>query len=407
MRIRLIGDLARDGRRVPSLTVRARLTALYGGLFLITGTLLLVITYVLQKRSVDQRTQRYSLNGAGTGQTGHRRAAAEAAGQATAQMRHTMEAIRAETLHQLLLDSAISVAVLAVVGLAVGYWLAGRVLRPVQHIAATARRLSGANLHERIQLEGPADEFTSLAATFDDMLDRLERSFADQRAFIANVSHELRNPLAAQRAAIQIGLARTTPESLTRVRTELLDANRRTETLIDGLLTLARSDSGLDHREPVELDVRARTAMDALRDFAAEAGVRIEVTTRPVVVNGDPVLLAQLVTNLVHNAVRYNHRGGRVEVTVTPEDGVRVANTGPVVPADRVAGLFQPFHRLDGSRLGTDGGAGLGLSIVRSIARAHGSTVTATARPAGGLDVRVPLPVVDHAPTGTLDSADR
>ncbi|MFC4533681.1 sensor histidine kinase [Sphaerisporangium dianthi] len=278
------------------------------------------------------------------------------------------------------------VAGVALIGVSLwaGWWLAGRTLRPLGRITATARRLSLTNLDERIALKGPKDELKELADTFDAMLDRLERAVTAQSRFVANASHELRTPLAIQRAAIQIGLADPTPDRIERFRAELLEANRRTERLIDGLLVLARGDHGLDEVETVRFDL---VAADVVAGFP-----RVTLRSRPTAVPGDPVLLTQLVTNLVENGVRHNVPDGSVEVQVTPDDGLVVSNTGPEVPADRIPELFEPFRRMAPDRTRSADGAGLGLSIVASIARAHAMTVTARPNPGGGLIVRCRLP---------------
>jgi signal transduction histidine kinase len=244
------------------------------------------------------------------------------------------------------------------------------------------------NLDERIALAGPRDELKELADTFDAMLGRLERAVESQRRFVANASHELRTPLAIQRAAIQIGLADTSPEQVERMRAELLEANRRTERLIDGLLTLARGERGLDTRDPVRLDEIAEEVVASSRPAAERAGLTIRAAIEPLTVAGDAVLLTQLTTNLLHNAVRYNHPGGEVYVGVSPEQGLTVRNSGPEIPAEQVPELFEPFRRLR-TRTGPADGAGLGLSIVASIAQAHDATVTALPNPGGGLDITV------------------
>ncbi|WP_051457922.1 sensor histidine kinase [Microbispora sp. ATCC PTA-5024] len=215
------------------------------------------------------------------------------------------------------------------------------------------------------------------------MLDRLERAVAAQSRFVANASHELRTPLAIQRAAIEIGLADPAPDRIERFRAELLEANRRTEHLIDGLLVLARGDHGLDEVEAVRFD---RVVGDVVAGFPG-----VTLRSRPTTVMGDPVLLTQLVTNLVDNGVRHNVPGGSVDVRVTPEGGLVVSNTGPRIPAERVPDLFEPFRRLAPDRTASAGGSGLGLSIVASIARAHAMTVTAVPNPGGGLTVRCGL----------------
>jgi Signal transduction histidine kinase len=263
---------------------------------------------------------------------------------------------------------------------------------PLQRITATARRLSLSNLDERIGLDGPPDELKELADTFDAMVERLRASADSQRRFVANAAHELRTPLATQRALIQIGLEDPTPERVAQTRADLLEVNRRTERLINGLLILAAAEHGLDDVEPVTLD---RVVEQAVGE-ASPNGVTVTVRRVPVLVRGDPVLLHRLVANLVDNALRYNRPDGTVhiELTTTGPSGsatLTVRNTGPVVPAERLDELFRPFSRLPHGRDRRDG-AGLGLSIVAAIARAHHAGLGAVANPDGGLTVTVRFP---------------
>jgi signal transduction histidine kinase len=272
------------------------------------------------------------------------------------------------------------------------WWLTGRLLRPLQRINSTARRLSLATLHERITLTGPRDELRELADNFDAMLDRIEDAVASQRRFIANASHELRTPLAVQRTAIEIGLVNPTPAKLARVRMELLRNAERSERLIEGLLALAEGERDLEAPTPVDLAALVAQAADEHRLAAEDAGVHLTVSTRPVTVIGDEVMLARLTANLVQNAVRYNRSGGNIAVELSPDATLVVRNTGPDVPTDRVDELFRPFQRLHAERVGPAEGAGLGLSIVSAIAHAHGGRVSAVANPGGGLTVTVTLP---------------
>jgi signal transduction histidine kinase len=292
-----------------------------------------------------------------------------------------------EVLQYQWMVTAITIATLTIVSVATGWWLAGRMLRPLRDITATARRLSLSNLHERIASNGPHDELRDLADTFDKMLERLERSVESQRLFIANAAHELRTPLATQRAAIQIGLDDPLPAHLVEVRETLLTHNRRTERLIDSLLVLAQAEHGLDTAQPVNLDVLARQAASE----GAPAGITVTVETEPVIVPGDPVLLNRLLVNLLQNAYRYNRPDGFVYIGLTADGTLTVRNTGPDVPPERISNLFQPFHRLH-SRTRADG-AGLGLSIVASIARAHHATLAARPNPGGGLELTVRFPL--------------
>lgn len=302
--------------------------------------------------------------------------------------------ISSRLVRQMLLYSALALAVLILLAFGLGWWLAGRALRPVHEMAAAARRLSSVNLHQRIPLHQPKDELRDLGESFNALLDRLGAAFASQQRFVANAAHELRTPLAIQRATIQIGLGDHPVDAaeLESVRDELLTANRRHEQLIDGLLLLARGEGGLDRLDPVDLTEVARDVLPPLTAEAARHAVELKLTTEEVVVDGDAVLLGQLLTNLVQNAIRYNHPDGRVDVRVA-RSSITVTNTGPLVPADAIDDLFEPFRRLHPDRTASASGAGLGLSIVRSIATAHGGTVTA--RPnatGGGLTVRVGLP---------------
>nr|WP_202481426.1 ATP-binding protein [Streptomyces sp. SID5594] len=295
-------------------------------------------------------------------------------------------------LSRLLTVSGISLAVYSALSVALAWWMAGRVLRPVGVITARARRLSGSNLHERIALQAPPGELKELADTFDGMLDRIEQLVAARQRFAANAAHELRTPLAVQRAAAEIGLADDPPpEKVAWIRDKLIDTADNSEQLIEGLLLLAVSDEGLRRRERVGLDATTATVTEALAAEAQERAVTVDVEARPVSVQGDPVLLDHLVHNLVANALRHNHPGGTVRVRVGP-GGLEVANTGPVVDPAAVPLLFEPFRRAQARRHAPGEGAGLGLSIVASVAGAHGGDVGATANPGGGLTARVTLP---------------
>nr|CEL19511.1 two-component sensor (kinase) [Kibdelosporangium sp. MJ126-NF4]CTQ94689.1 two-component sensor (kinase) [Kibdelosporangium sp. MJ126-NF4] len=298
---------------------------------------------------------------------------------------------RASTIQTLLLSSGIALLVAGGIAALASWYIAGRVLRPVHTITATARRLGAESLSRRIHLGGPDDELKELANTFDGMLDRLASAFDSQTHFVANASHELRTPLAVQRTLVEVAMAdpAATPE-LRRLGQHLLATNERSERLIEGLLVLARSDRGLRGRVPVQVDKVTETVLVGCIGMADEHNVTIHKTIRPRTVAGDPVLLERLITNLVHNAIRYNVPGGTVTVEVGDSPAVRVVNTGPVVPADALPGLFEPFRRLE--RTATSGGSGLGLSIVRSVVKAHDGSIGVAARPSGGLDMRIMLP---------------
>jgi signal transduction histidine kinase len=301
------------------------------------------------------------------------------------------------------LDNLLSRSLLALLGLAViafafGYAMAGRVLSPLGRITRTARAVAGSDLSRRIELDGPDDELKELADTFDDMLERLQRAFTAQQRFVGNASHELRTPLAINRTLLEVHLSDpNAPMELQQLGKTLLATNERSEQLVEGLLLLARSDNQIIERKPVDLAEVASQAIDQVHAEAEAKGVVIRGKREPAVVQGNGVLLERIALNLVQNAVRYNvPEGGWVEVTTEVQHGqavLVVSNTGPVVPAYEIDNLFEPFRRLRTERTGSDKGVGLGLSIARSVARAHGGHIAAQPREGGGLVMRVTLPL--------------
>ncbi|GHI92605.1 MULTISPECIES: ATP-binding protein [Streptomyces] len=381
---------------------RVRLATAIGAVVLLAGVVLLVFVVVLARygtaQQIDGMEIRYGgVTGGVSSGPAHSTGTVPAptgAGDRGIEVRkidRTVQAVQDTALRQTVLWSAVGLMITAVLAGVLGWWLAGRALRPVASMTAAARRISEQNLHQRLALTGPDDELHRLADTFDTMLDRLEGAFESQRRFVANASHELKTPLAVQRASIEVGLADPVTDGIAEVREDLLTANREAEQLINALLLLARSDRGLDETESVDL---ARTAHAVAAEHTARAtrhGVTLDVTApAPLTVVGNPLLLRHLLANLVHNAVQYNHPGGRVRVRVEDRT-VTVTNTGPHVPQDRVADLFEPFRRHARDRTATDG-HGLGLSIVRSISRAHDAALTAEAGKEGGLTVALHFP---------------
>ncbi|MFF3975852.1 sensor histidine kinase [Streptomyces sp. NPDC055808] len=386
-------------RRLVPATERARLTALYGGLLLLAGCVLVGVIYVFVQYGLDHRIGSAFTGVVPGGQATPRSPAtlpsdlvpSERAGKYA--RTQVVQVVAATTLDRLLTVSGIALAVFAVLSMLLAWWMAGRVLRPVGLITATARKLSGENLHQRIDLKGPPGELKQLADTFDEMLGRIEQLVGAQRRFAANAAHELRTPLAVQRAAAEIGLVDPDPERIRWIRDELLQVADSSEHLIESLLLLAASDQGLEHREPVTLDDRVTTVAEEHRQEARERGITLTTALEPFTVEGDPVLLTHLIRNLVGNAIRYNHRDGTLHVALVAADRtLRITNTGPVVPPDAVADLFEPFRRLNERRHAPGEGAGLGLALVASIARAHGGAATAVANPGGGLAVTVRFP---------------
>ncbi|MET8745178.1 ATP-binding protein [Streptomyces sp. NPDC004728] len=380
-------------------TIRIRLTLLYGGMFLIAGILLLSIIYMLaaQALHVGSELPFKIVNGQVTSDVCNlpEKASPEAF---NAAMNSCVNHQRQQALDTLLNRSLLALVGLSVIAFAFGYAMAGRVLSPLGRITRTARRVAGTDLSRRIELDGPDDELKELADTFDEMLDRLERAFTAQQRFVGNASHELRTPLAINRTLLEVHLSDPqAPPELKQLGKTLLATNERSEQLVEGLLLLARSDNQIVERKPVDLAEVASRAIDQTRGEAEERGVEIRGERAPAVVQGNGVLLERIALNLVQNAVRYNiPEEGWVEVTTELQGGqalLVVSNTGPVVPAYEIDNLFEPFRRLRTERTGSDKGVGLGLSIARSVARAHGGRIIAEPREGGGLVMRVSLPV--------------
>ncbi|MFD9599716.1 sensor histidine kinase [Streptomyces sp. NPDC059970] len=379
-------------------TIRIRLTLLYGGMFLIAGILLLSIIYMLaaQALQVGSELPFKIVNGqvASDVCNFHGITTPDAA---NAAMNTCVNHQRQQALDTLLNRSLLALVGLSVIAFAFGYAMAGRVLFPLGRITRTARQVAGTDLSRRIELDGPDDELKELADTFDEMLDRLERAFTAQQRFVGNASHELRTPLAINRTLLEVHLSDPqAPPELKQLGKTLLATNERSEQLVEGLLLLARSDNQIVERKPVDLAEVASRAIDQTRGEAEERGVEIRGERAPAVVQGNGVLLERIALNLVQNAVRYNvPEGGWAEVTTELQSGqalLVVSNTGPVVPAYEIENLFEPFRRLRTERTGSDKGVGLGLSIARSVARAHGGRIVAEPREGGGLVMRVSLP---------------
>jgi len=304
---------------------------------------------------------------------------------------------RAADSHQLLVNSGIALAIVAVLALLAGWLVAGRMLRPIRTITRTARRISSTSLHERLALDGPQDELKELGDTLDNLFARLEAAFEAQRHFVANASHELRTPLTAERTLLQVALddPDTTIAAWRSTAEEVLASSDEQACLIEALLTLASSESGLTGHQPVDLATTVGMTLLDLQPDIDRFGIRLDQETEPATLNGDPLLVERLVANLLTNAVRHNVTGGRLEVRTGVKEGravLSVANTGPLIPPAEVDRLFQPFQRLDRRRANYKDGHGLGLSIVRAIATAHDATLTAHPMPDGGLLVSIIFP---------------
>jgi signal transduction histidine kinase len=399
--------------RLAPRTARLRLTLLYAGSFLVLGTAVIAITYVLASVGPTVRVSavgpgRELIRPAGSGPSKQAPApqtnSTYTSAAPTAGNGPVLKAIRGGVVRQHSADSRnlleISWLVLAVIAVAaaiLGWFASGRVLRPLREMTDTARTISAGNLSERLALTGPDDEFKQLGDTLDDLLARLEGSFESQRRFVANASHELRTPLTLERTLLQVALAdpNATAASLRETCQELLDSGRNQEQLLEALLTLASSERALDRREPLDLAQLADGALATPRPEIEGLGLHLDSDLAPAPVSGDPALVSRLIATLIDNAVRYNHPGGRVVVRTATESGhalVSVANTGPTVSPDQVPQMFEPFHRLNGRTQTGDGHHGLGLSIVSAIASAHGAEISAEPQAIGGLAVTVSFP---------------
>jgi signal transduction histidine kinase len=398
-------------------TIRVRLALLYAGAFFLAGAALVALMYLVMGQALDrQLTTRVlitdeQLRGLAPAEPGAQRLPLRVQEALHAQFRQD----RDNTLNTMLMASLLMLGVAGVIAGGLGWFLAGQALHPLQQITATARRIADRSLHERISLVGPNDEIKDLADTFDAMLERLDRSFSSQQRFVANASHELRTPLAINRTLIEVALDNPQAvESLRQLGANLLAVNQRHERLIDGLLTLASSEQRITAPTLVNLADIARHVTTESQGAAQNAGVDIRVYLQAAPVAGDPVLLERLTQNLVDNAIRYNlRRHGWITVTTGVDDDsahLTVENTGPPVPPYEVPSLFEPFRRLSTTERLADSadgsisrGAGLGLSIVRAVAHAHGGDVHASPREDGGLTVRVRVPAVPEKSTRETD----
>jgi signal transduction histidine kinase len=365
------------------MSVRTRLTLLYGGLFLLCGVVLLAVTYFLTRHAAPAPGDRNYLELPPPRPRPDVPLPEPELRNLEAEAEQALAAQRSDVLDELLVQSGVALAIVAVLALVLGRWTAGRILGRLRTITVAAREISATNLHRRLALSGPTDELKELGDTFDALLGRLESSFQSQRQFVANASHELRTPLARQRTIGQVALddPDATVSSLREAHERVLAAGAQQERLIEAMLTLTRSHAGIDVRHAFDLSEVVEEVVGT-----RVSPVPVRTSLEPCPVSGHRALTERLVTNLVDNAVRHNVRDGWVAVTCGA--GVlTVTNTGPVVPDDDVEQLFQPFRRRGQARTGE--GLGLGLSIVRAVATAHGATVTAVPRPEGGLTVTV------------------
>jgi signal transduction histidine kinase len=399
-------------------TIRTRLSLLYAGAFFVAGVALIAFMYLFLGQVLEQQFLIRAdppIDPGASATIPPEAAPGTPPGDRTTTTRRVIDIMirraRVDTLQTMLIASSVIVAVLTVLAGLIGWLVAGQALQPLRDITATARRVADRSLHERIALDGPNDEIKNLADTLDAMLERLDRSFDSQRRFVANASHELRTPLTITRTLLEVALLDAdADEKVKQLGTTLLAVNQRHEKLTDGLLTLASSEQRAAEFRTVDLGEIAGHVVSELRPVADKAAVVVETTLEPAVVSGDAFLLERLIQNLVENGIQYNlPENGWVRVrTDTKSGGVEliVENTGPSVPAYEVPGLFEPFRRLAATdrlagvaRASIVRGAGLGLSIVRSVTHTHAGEVQATPREGGGLVVRVRIPAAPEDPT--------
>ncbi len=379
---------------LPARTIRLRLTAMYAAVFLVCGAALLTIGYLLVRHNIDGHHQFH----AALARLGLHPVPGTKfdfpAGSADARLIGVVEhQLVDQALHTLLLQYVITLVAMTFVSSLIGWLLAGRALAPLRKITAAARRVSGENLGERIALQGPADELKELADTFDGMLSRLDGAFAGQRHFVASASHELRTPLAIMRTEVDVALADPDAgvDELRSMGEALRDMVDRCERLIASLLLLARSEAAVTRDEPVDLAELAGDCITDLRARARDAEVTIDARLEAASTRGDSSLLERLIFNVVDNGIRHNVTGGRLTVSTSVRDHravLEVANGGQPIDPEQAATLAEPFRRLSRS---VDG-FGLGLSIARSVAEAHGGSLRLQAPESGGLRVLVTLP---------------
>jgi signal transduction histidine kinase len=356
-------NIDRSRRRPRRPPLRAQLTVLYAGLFILLVAAVLVVSGLLERQGST------SING---GASSH----------------------NAVVGQHFDVGPLIVAVIAAIVAVGLAWWIAGRFLRPLRTMNAAAREISATNLHRRLELDGPADELTELGQTLDDLFGRLEASFEAQRHFVANASHELRTPLAGLQTLLEVALADpdVDAETLRSACQKALALGQHQERLVNALLTLATSERGVEVWEPFDLAQVTETVLTGRTHEADKQNIQIQASLPAAPATGDPQLVELLITNLIDNALRHNRPGGNIEVTTISAPGhatITITNTGPTIPASKIDRLFQPFQRAGSERVHQTNGHGLGLAIVGAIAKAHHAKITAHPRPHGGLDIAV------------------
>ena len=408
--------------RLPRPSIRLRLTAWYATIFIAMGTVLLAVSFAVVRHefrdeqgkvhvAVEELTPVKSgaptirakiLPGLPPENASPVRELSVEARDAYVQARNAyaaqVNAANDRALRHVLLAFGGALLLVTLASVAAGWMVAGRALRPISRITATARSISDRTLDARIALQGPRDELRELADTFDSMLERLEAAFESQRRFVANASHELRTPLAIVRTELDVTLddPDADRDDLRAMAFVVRDANERMERLIASLLALASSEGGIVQTRPADLAEIVAPALEREEAFADAGALQLDAALASAPVLGDPVLLERLAENLIENAVRYNAAVGWVRLRTGIERGeavLHIANAGARIDPSAVEELLEPFRRLESSRARSTGGYGLGLAVVRAVAQAHGGRVAVLARREGGLEVTVSLPL--------------
>ncbi len=382
--------------RRPRLSVRSRLTGLYGLMFVLSGALLLTIAGGVTISKSAREVQSVNAHPAVPAGTALRQAQAR-----IHQLQVQVDSQSHSAIsHQLITASFIALGIMTLLSVGLGWLVAGRALRPVRQMTAAAQRISEDSLNERLDVAGPRDELKVLGDTIDGLLERLEAAFAAQRRFVANASHELRTPLTTMRASLDVALAKPEPAPpqtvalAARLRTEL----DRVDALLEAFLVLARAQHrDLPGQVVLPLDYVVSAALGGRTEAIAAKRLTVQDSAEAggAWVAGSPALLSRMVENVIDNAIGHNDDGGWIAIRSfagARTAGLIVENGGQELTQEQAAELAQPFRRFGADRTGSDNGSGLGLSIVAAIVAAHGGELDLQAREGGGLRVRIELP---------------